>query len=236
MARSTTIGAWWRTGVWTAGAGWCSGMCSIWERSIPASLGGLAQDHRDFRSPAPTGREQVAFVSRRTRSGDRRRKDSPHPARSTGTVPSAPMGCLLAGGCALPEAGVGRLLERPSAGQPQGHPVGSRAPNPGQLSAHWSGQRMASAPGMVRQKRDGRTCLGPTTAWRSPKPHFTAAWIKLWNTRRRSSPICRSAGRICLPRALTCCFMTSPARILRAIRPLRRATSETLRLQSRQAL
>lgn len=33
-------------------------------------------------------------------------------------------------------------------------------------------------------------------------------WTNWSNTRRRSSAICRSAGRICLPGASTCCFMT----------------------------
>ena len=47
----------WRTGVWMAGARWCSGMCSIWARSIPASRRPGARPSR-FSSPAPTGRER----------------------------------------------------------------------------------------------------------------------------------------------------------------------------------
>ena len=76
------------------------------------------------------------------------------------TVPSAPMGRLLAGQCALPEAGVGRLLDCAAAAQPQGHTVGSGAPNLGELSIDRSGQRMAFAPAVVRQERDGRGLLG----------------------------------------------------------------------------
>ena len=51
----------------------------------------------------------------------------------------------------------GRLLAAAPAAQPQRHPLAQRAQDPGRLSPDRSGQRMASAPGLVRPQRHGRS-------------------------------------------------------------------------------
>ena len=56
----------------------------------------------------------------------------------------------------MQKLGLGRFLGRAPAAQPQRHALGSCAANAGRLPADRSGQRMASAPGMVREQRDGR--------------------------------------------------------------------------------
>src|SRR5580692_3470398 len=70
---------------------------------------------------------------------------------------SAAMGCLLAGRAVVAGASARSVLGRSAAAEPEEDALGPGSAGSRELPADRSGQRMAAAPPMVRQQRDGRS-------------------------------------------------------------------------------
>ena len=213
MVRSITIGVWWRTGVWMAGARQVqrhvlylgeinSSQQEAWRKTIEI-----------FESGSNRARTAWLCFPKNVRSGDRRRKDSPHPARSTGTAPSRANGVLAGWPVCFTRSWSWTLFGlrgcRPAARQ--SNTVGSGAPNslvsyrliaPGsewRLHREW----------FDKKARDGRPAWGrlPPGGRRHALPLLGS---NSWNTRSRSLAHLQQvacAGRTCLASNSTCCSM-----------------------------
>lgn len=204
-ARSTITGAWSKTAGSMADAGWCGAMRFIWAKSIPPNRPPGARRSRSLRT-ARSGPERFHCFRR---SELRKSMTTRSSAFAWINWSCAGRGSgALAGWPVFPTKssdwmGFGAGLFRPAAKARAGNTCSKR----------WSaiGSSIRAANGVCTGNGSTRArwpiCSGPIAAW-PPPTRSIVVWTSWPNTRRRSFRICRSGGRISLPRASTCCSTT----------------------------
>src|SRR5277367_4102016 len=97
------------------------------------------------------------------------RVDRPVEAERTAADAAAPVGWLLAGTELVARIGARRVLAPAAASESQGDALGPGSVGAGGLPTVGAGQRVASAPRMVRAQRDGRSIGRAVRAGRNPQ-------------------------------------------------------------------
>src|SRR5450631_123159 len=131
--------------------------CAVSRRDQLLTGGSVAQGDRGVRRGCRPCPDAVAVPGGSLRGGRGRCiRRSASPVRDAASS-SAAMGRLLAGRAVVAGASARSVLDRSAAAEPKGDAVGSYPAGSRHLPTDHSGQRMAAAPPMVRQQRDGRS-------------------------------------------------------------------------------
>src|SRR6516165_10477608 len=136
---------------WTRGA---AARAVSWRDQLFAGAG-VAQVDRGARRGRRSAAQLGAVSGRSLRRRAARCACGGAAAVAGATEPTAAMGCVLAGGAAVGRTAARSFLERPTAGEPQGHALGSGAVGARSLPTDRARRGVALAARVVRPQRDG---------------------------------------------------------------------------------